>query len=858
MALFQGLTGITDILTGHSSPKIKGSVVLMRKNVLDFTDYGAKLIDDFAEFLGQSITFQLVSATVGDHTRGNRGKVGKVAYLQQWFTNLAPLAAGETSFSISFDLEAGFGIPGAVIVNNNHANQFFLKTLTLDDVPGKGRIVFVCNSWVYPAFMYKFNRVFFANDTYIPSSTPAPLQPYREDELLRLRGDDVTGQLQEYHRVYGYALYNDLGDTDKGADHVRPTLGGTKEYPYPRRGRTGRHPSRTDPSTESRLFDLNLDIYVPRDERFGHIKMSDFLTYAIKGVVQGLLPILISLVDKNFDSFQEVMNLYTLGLPMPNIPGLSQLIPFEMFKEILRSDGERLLRYPTPQVIKDDNLIWRTDEQFVREMLAGSHPLMIKRLQEFPPKSKLDPSLYGNQDSTITAAQIQNNLYGQTVGQALENNKLFILDHHDLFMQFVKRINTNTPNNIYATRTLLFLKDDGTLKPLAIELSLPHPDGEQHGAVSVVYLPADSGVDHSLWQLAKAYAVVNDYGVHEAISHWLHTHAVIEPFVLATNRHLSVVHPIYKLLFPHYRDTMNINALARQALVNEGGVLERNVCMERYTMEMSSVAYKEWKLTEQSLPDDLIKRGVAVEDLSKPNKIRLLIEDYPYAVDGLAIWSAIETWVTEYCCIYYPNDAAIQADPELQAWWKEVREVGHADKKDETWWPTMQTLPELTKTCSTIIWVASALHAAVNFGQYAFAGFPPNRPFMTRKLMPQQGSPDFEELKSNPDKVYLHTISDRSHALLGMTLLEVLSRHASDEVYLGQRDSPDWTSDQRALDVFNSFTARLIEIEKKIVELNQDNELKNRKGYMLQYPNTSDHTGIGGLTGKGIPNSISI
>lgn len=88
-----------------------------------------------------------------------------------------------------------------------------------------------------------------------------------------------------------------------------------------------------------------------------------------------------------------------------------------------------------------------------------------------------------------------------------------------MLMPYVRRINT-TNTKLYASRTLLFLQDDGTMKPIAIELSLPHPDGDELGAVSKVYTPADRDVEGTIWQLAKAYVAVNDSGVHQLISHW--------------------------------------------------------------------------------------------------------------------------------------------------------------------------------------------------------------------------------------------------------------------------------------------------------------------------------------------------
>ncbi|PON81327.1 Lipoxygenase [Trema orientale] len=852
------------IFGGTKNKQIKGTVVLMKKNVLDFNDMRNGILDPLSELLGQRVSLQLISATNTDIGNELKGKVGNAAHLENWtnILTLFPLLAGESAYGVSFEWQEELGVPEAFIIKNNHSTEFFLKSLTLEDVPNEGKVHFVCNSWVYPVDKYNYDRVFFRNKTYLPGETPAPLRWYREQELVNLRGDG-TGQRKEGDRVYDYDYYNDLGNPDWGDKFARPVLGGSSEYPYPRRGRTGRPPTKTDPNCESRDIDLlNLNFYIPRDERFGHLKMSDFLVNTLKSVALVIKPALESLFDltpAEFDSFDDVLNLYEGGFPLPLgvFDTIRQNMPIETLKELFRSDGGRFLKFPKPHVIKEDKSAWMTDEEFAREMLAGVNPVLIRRLQEFPPTSKLDPDVYGNQNSTITEEHINNNLDGLSVNEALEKNRLFVLDHHDAFMPYVRRVNT-TSSKIYATRTLLFLTNDGTLKPLAIELSLPHPQGDHLGAVSRVYTPAEQGVESTIWQLAKAYVTVNDYGYHQLVSHWLNTHAVIEPFVLATNRQLSVLHPIHKLLHPHFRDTMNINALARQVLVNGGGVLESVVFPGKYAMEMSAAVYKNWDLTEQSLPADLIKRGVAVKDPSCPHGLRLLIEDYPYAVDGLEIWSAIKEWVKDYCSHYYKSDEIVQKDKELQSWWKELREVGHGDLKDKPWWPKMHTREELIETCATVIWITSALHAAVNFGQYPYAGYLPNRPTISRRLMPEEGTPEYEELRTNPEKAFLRTVTAELQTLVEISFIEILSKHASDEVYLGQRDSPNWTTDAKPLQAFERFGKKLSEIEDKIISRNNDPSLKNRLGpvkfpYNLLIPN-----GEVGMVAKGIPNSVSI
>lgn len=114
----------------------------------------------------------------------------------------------------------------------------------------------------------------------------------------------------------------------------------------------------SDANSESRLkLAMSLDIYVPRDERFGHIKLADFLAYALKAIAQVIQPELESLFDKTpneFDTFEDVLKLYEGGIKVPAgvLKAIRDKIPAEMLKEILRTDGDRLLKYPVPQVIK--------------------------------------------------------------------------------------------------------------------------------------------------------------------------------------------------------------------------------------------------------------------------------------------------------------------------------------------------------------------------------------------------------------------------------------------------------------------------------------------------------------------------
>ena len=86
------------------------------------------------------------------------------------------------------------------------------------------------------------------------------------------------------------------------------------------------------------------------------------------------------------------------------------------------------------------------------------------------------------------------------------------------------------------------------------------------------------------------------------------------------------------------------------------------------------------------------------------------------------------------------------------------------------------------------------LHAAVNFGQYAYEGYFPNRPTLSRRFMPEKGTREYAKLEENPkeafSKTFFETFTPKIQFLAGIFMLEILSKHTSDEVYLGKR-SPE-------------------------------------------------------------------
>jgi len=249
---------------------------------------------------------------------------------------------------------------------------------------------------------------------------------------------------------------------------------------------------------------------------------------------------------------------------------------------------------------------------------------------------------------------------------------------------------------------------------------------------------------------------------------------------------------------------------------------------------------------------------MAVPDPTQPHGLKLIMKDYPYAEDGLLIWSAIENWVRTYVNYYYPNPSLIINDRELQAWYSESINVGHADMKNESWWPKLNDSDNLVQVLTILIWNASAQHAALNFGQYPYGGYVPNRPPLMRRLMPEENDPEYASFISDPQKYFLNALPSLLQATKYMAVVDTLSTHSSDEEYLGERQQPSiWTGDAEIVEAFYQFSAEIGKIEKVIDSRNCDRNLRNRCGAgVLPYELLAPSSGPG-VTCRGVPNSVS-
>uniref|UniRef100_A0A8C8ZYG5 Arachidonate 12-lipoxygenase, 12R type n=1 Tax=Prolemur simus TaxID=1328070 RepID=A0A8C8ZYG5_PROSS len=415
---------------------------------------------------------------------------------------------------------------------------------------------------------------------------------------------------------------------------------------------------------------------------------------------------------------------------------------------------------------------WAEDSFFGYQYLNGINPGLIRRCTRLPDKFPVTDCMVAPFLGEGTCLQAE-----------LEKGNIYLADYR--ILEGIPTVELNGRKQHHcAPLCLLHFNPEGNMMPIAIQLSqTPGPD-------CPIFLPSDSEWD---WLLAKTWVRYAEFYSHEGISHLLEAHLIGEAFCLAMLRHLPMCHPLYKLLIPHTRYTVQINSIGRALLLNEGGLSARGMSLglEGFAQVMVR-ALSEITYDSLYMPNDFVERGV--QDLP----------GYYYRDDCLAVWDALERYVTEIITYYYPNDAAVEGDPELQSWVQEIFKECLLGRESSGFPTCLRTVPELIRYVTIVIYTCSARHAAVNTGQLEYTSWMPNFPSSMR-------NPPMQAKGLTTLETFMDTLPDVKTTCIVLLVLWTLSREPDDKRPLGHFPDIHFVEEapRRSMEAFRQRLAQI-------------------------------------------------
>ncbi|KAJ3582928.1 hypothetical protein NHX12_000091 [Muraenolepis orangiensis] len=316
---------------------------------------------------------------------------------------------------------------------------------------------------------------------------------------------------------------------------------------------------------------------------------------------------------------------------------------FEELKSLFRGKTSAMYDYVADH--------WQDDDFYGFQFLNGVNPNMIQLCSQIPPNFQ------------VTDAMVKPFLQeGTSLEKEMKNGNIFFCDYKTLD-GIQTRVYDGEQLVVATGFCLLYMNPENKLKPIAIQL-LQQPAKENN-----IFLPSDTETD---WLLAKMFIKNADSIHHQSINHLLNTHFVVHGCALATLRNLPLIHPLYKLLIPHFRQTLHVH--------------------------QSETTY-----SSLCLPENIVARGL----MSVPN--------FHYRDDGLELWGHIQSFAKAMVDRYYPSNDDVIRDSELQNWIKEIfinTFLGNVHSE------------QLAKFITMVIFRASAQHAAVDYGQVPLGSYP--------------------------------------------------------------------------------------------------------------------------------------
>ncbi|XP_055971104.1 polyunsaturated fatty acid lipoxygenase ALOX12 [Sorex fumeus] len=426
---------------------------------------------------------------------------------------------------------------------------------------------------------------------------------------------------------------------------------------------------------------------------------------------------------------------------------------------------------------------WQEDEFFGYQFLNGANPMLLRRSTSLPSRLILPTGM----------EELQTQLEKE-----LQNGSLFEADF--ILLDGIPA-NVIRGEKQYLAAPLVMLKMDpnGKLLPLVIQIQTPSPSLP----TPPLFLPSDPPL---AWLLAKSWVRNSDFQLHELQYHLLNTHLIAEVIAVATMRCLPGLHPIFKLLIPHIRYTMEINTRARTQLISDGGIFDKAISTGGGG-HVQLIRRAMAQLTYRSLcpPEDLADRGL----LGIPSAL--------YAQDALRLWETIARYVEGIVRLFYHGDDTVRGDSELQAWCREITEVGLCQAQDRGFPVSFQSRNQLCHFLTMCVFTCTAQHGAINQGQLDWYSWVPNAP-CTMRMPPPTTKEDVTMA------TVMGSLPDVQQACLQMTITWHLGRRQPDMVPLGHHKEK-YFSNPKSKAILSQFQKDLENLEREIVARNEQLDL---------------------------------
>ncbi|XP_034435258.1 arachidonate 12-lipoxygenase, 12R-type-like [Hippoglossus hippoglossus] len=427
---------------------------------------------------------------------------------------------------------------------------------------------------------------------------------------------------------------------------------------------------------------------------------------------------------------------------------------------------------------------WKEDDFYGFQFLNGINPTLIKRCSELPP------------NFPVTEEMVKPFLAeGSSLMSEIGKGNIFLYDQKKL-----EGIPTQVSNGESLTVTpglcLFYLNPENKLMPIAIQLH------QQPSEKNPIFLPSDLETD---WLLAKIYIKNADMLDHEAVHHLMNTHFMGEVYTVATLRCFPVIHPLYKLLFPHFKSTLDINIRGREGLMGPNGIFTLSSAGIEGMTEIMRRSLREMTYSSVCLPENIAARGME----SIPN--------YYYRDDGLKLWSIINSFVRGAVEYYYPSDADICKDTELQDWIREIFTKGLLSNKASGFPSSFHSIEELIRFITMVIFTVSVQHAAVNNGQFDYYYWTLNAALLLHKPPPTtKGQSSMETI--------METLPNVGETVAISLLINQLSGKYSGVIPLGQYPEKRF-EEPELTQMIQEFQAELSKLGEEIAKRNSKLEV---------------------------------